>query len=328
MTANGYLPVVACVAGDRQGQVYNVNADQMAVACAAAFGARQLIFLTDVEGVLDGAKQVRPLLTAADSRQLIADGVATGGMQAKLNAALSALARRRGTGADRARAPPTASWTAFSPAKRSAPTDGDRMISSLQADALSESPPASPRLTVRKAVMRDIAPILELINGYAANGIMLPRTEFEMSEAIRDFTVVTLDGQLLGCGALHFYSPTTAEIRSLAVHEHAKTHGVGRKLVEASGRGSRAVRTRRRLRFHLRCGFFQQSGLSRGRTRSPAAQGVEGLRALPQVPGLRRNCRIADSSARSLGSIGAAALGSVMTSPTDELIQIPTPRKL
>lgn len=91
LTANHYVPVVACVAGDRQGQVYNVNADQMAVACAAAFGACQLIFLTDVEGVLDGAKQVRPLLTAAASRQLIAGGVATGGMQAKLNAALSAL---------------------------------------------------------------------------------------------------------------------------------------------------------------------------------------------------------------------------------------------
>jgi acetylglutamate kinase len=92
LTANGYLPVVACVAGDRQGQVYNVNADQMAVACAAAFGARQLVFLTDVEGVLDGSGRVRPVLTVAESRQLIADGVATGGMQAKLEAALAALA--------------------------------------------------------------------------------------------------------------------------------------------------------------------------------------------------------------------------------------------
>jgi acetylglutamate kinase len=69
-----------------------VNADQMAVACATAFGARQLIFLTDVEGVLDGAGRVRPVLTAAESRRLIADGVATGGMQAKLEAALAALA--------------------------------------------------------------------------------------------------------------------------------------------------------------------------------------------------------------------------------------------
>jgi acetylglutamate kinase len=82
---------VACVAGDRAGNIYNVNADQMAVACAASFGATQLIFLTDVEGVLDGSKQIRRSLTAHQSRQLIADGIATGGMLAKLNAALAAL---------------------------------------------------------------------------------------------------------------------------------------------------------------------------------------------------------------------------------------------
>lgn len=87
----GYVPVVACVAGDRQGGIYNVNADQMAVACAASFGARQLVFLTDVEGVRDAAGDVRPVLTGAESRSLIAAGIATGGMQAKLNAALSAL---------------------------------------------------------------------------------------------------------------------------------------------------------------------------------------------------------------------------------------------
>jgi acetylglutamate kinase len=88
----GYVPVVACVAGDRQGRVYNVNADQMAVACAAAFGAARLVFLTDVEGVLDRERRIRRVLTAAESRELIAGGVATGGMQAKLNAALDALA--------------------------------------------------------------------------------------------------------------------------------------------------------------------------------------------------------------------------------------------
>ena len=91
LVADGFLPVVACVAGDRQGRVYNVNADQMAVACAAAFGADELIFLTDVPGVMDASQRVRPSLTAAESQQLIADGVATGGMQAKLEAANSAL---------------------------------------------------------------------------------------------------------------------------------------------------------------------------------------------------------------------------------------------
>jgi acetylglutamate kinase len=91
LTANGYLPVVACVAGDREGRIYNVNADQMAVACATAFGAEQLIFLTDVEGVLDESGKVRPCLTAAETERLIARGIATGGMQAKLEAAQAAL---------------------------------------------------------------------------------------------------------------------------------------------------------------------------------------------------------------------------------------------
>src|SRR5213592_2724521 len=105
------------------------------------------------------------------------------------------------------------------------------MISAVRADAFADAPLS--RLGVRKAVMHDSAPILQLINSYAAKGIMLSRTEFELSEAIRDFTVITLGEELLGCGALHFYTPTIGEIRSLAVHEHAKTHGVGRKVVEA-----------------------------------------------------------------------------------------------
>jgi acetylglutamate kinase len=92
LVSNGYLPVVACVAGDRQGRVYNVNADQMAVACAVVFGAQRLVFLTDVEGVLDGGRQLCTVLTAPASRRLIAERIATGGMQAKLNAALAALA--------------------------------------------------------------------------------------------------------------------------------------------------------------------------------------------------------------------------------------------
>jgi acetylglutamate kinase len=91
LTANRYIPVVACLAGDSEGRMYNVNADQMAVACAGGFQAGQLIFLTDVDGVLDGSKRLCPELTAADCERLIADGVATGGMQAKLNAATSAL---------------------------------------------------------------------------------------------------------------------------------------------------------------------------------------------------------------------------------------------
>jgi acetylglutamate kinase len=92
LTGHGYLPVVACVAGGPGGVVYNVNADQMAVACASGFGAEKLLFLTDVEGVRGAGGSTLPRLTAAEARNLIESGVATGGMQAKLESAIAALA--------------------------------------------------------------------------------------------------------------------------------------------------------------------------------------------------------------------------------------------
>jgi len=91
LTGNSYLPVVACVAGDARGAVYNVNADQMAVACALSFSAESLVFLTDVEGVRDQRGAICPTLTCDQAGTLIREGIATGGMQAKLEAAMDAL---------------------------------------------------------------------------------------------------------------------------------------------------------------------------------------------------------------------------------------------
>lgn len=91
LTREGYLPVIACIAGDPQGQAFNINGDQMAVACAGAFRVDKLIFLTDVEGVRDERGQIRATLTVPEALDLIRAGVANGGMQAKLEAAVSGL---------------------------------------------------------------------------------------------------------------------------------------------------------------------------------------------------------------------------------------------
>ncbi len=91
LTAAGYIPVVACIAGGAHGQVFNVNGDSMAVAVASAWKADRLVFLTDVAGVLNSDKSLMPLLPVAGCRDLIQSGVATGGMQAKLNAATDAV---------------------------------------------------------------------------------------------------------------------------------------------------------------------------------------------------------------------------------------------
>ena len=96
LVSREFLPVVACVAGDCHGFIYNINADQMAAACAGAFGADKLIFLTDVEGVRDQSGHTCAQLTVDKALSFISEGTATGGMQAKIEAALTAI--RQGTG--------------------------------------------------------------------------------------------------------------------------------------------------------------------------------------------------------------------------------------
>jgi amino-acid N-acetyltransferase len=107
------------------------------------------------------------------------------------------------------------------------------MISALTPELVENQTASSRGIEVRKASMQDIPALLDLINGYAAKGIMLPRTEFEMSENMRDFMVAYASSQLVGCGALHFYSPTVGEIRSLAVAGSHKTSGIGRLVVDS-----------------------------------------------------------------------------------------------
>jgi acetylglutamate kinase len=87
----GFLPVIACVGGDARGNRYNVNGDQVASAVGAAFGAQKLIFLTDVDGVRGADGNVAPVLTAHQTLDLIRVGIASKGMQAKLESAVGAL---------------------------------------------------------------------------------------------------------------------------------------------------------------------------------------------------------------------------------------------
>ena len=89
---------------------------------------------------------------------------------------------------------------------------------------------------------------------------MLPRTEFEMAENIRDFMVACDDGGIVGCGALHFYTPQSGEIRSLAVEPGLKTRGIGRMLVEALETEAREHELISLFAFTYVDGFFRKMG--------------------------------------------------------------------
>ena len=88
-----FVPVVASLAGDREGQVYNVNADTVAERLAIALNAQKLIFLTGAPGVLRDRTDPTSLVTFADPddlAQLVANGVLSGGMRPKVEACVRA----------------------------------------------------------------------------------------------------------------------------------------------------------------------------------------------------------------------------------------------
>ncbi|MBL8587059.1 MAG: acetylglutamate kinase [Methylobacteriaceae bacterium] len=85
------IPVLAPVALGADGQTYNVNADTFAGAIAGALGAKRLLFLTDVPGVLDKNRQLIKELHVDQARALIADGTITGGMIPKVETCIYAI---------------------------------------------------------------------------------------------------------------------------------------------------------------------------------------------------------------------------------------------
>jgi acetylglutamate kinase len=85
------IPVLAPVAVGEDGETYNVNADTFAGAIAGAMGAKRLLLLTDVPGVLDKNKKLIPELTIEECRHLIADGTITAGMIPKVETCIYAL---------------------------------------------------------------------------------------------------------------------------------------------------------------------------------------------------------------------------------------------
>lgn len=92
LTQNGYIPVVAPIGSDKNGQSYNINADTVAGELACALKAEKLILLTDVEGVKSSKEdKILNALTMKEVHHLIADGTITGGMIPKVMGCVCAL---------------------------------------------------------------------------------------------------------------------------------------------------------------------------------------------------------------------------------------------
>ncbi len=90
----GYIPVVSTVGCDREGNVYNINADTAAAKIAGELGAESLISMTDIEGILrdkNDPSTLIPVISTSDAPELIANGTIGGGMLPKVECCINAL---------------------------------------------------------------------------------------------------------------------------------------------------------------------------------------------------------------------------------------------
>ena len=81
--------------------------------------------------------------------------------------------------------------------------------------------------------MQDIPALLDLINGTPQKASCCPAPSLNSRKTCAIFQVAYDGNTLAGCGAMHFYSPAMGEVRSLAVAESHKKHGIGRLMVDA-----------------------------------------------------------------------------------------------
>ena len=89
-----YIPVISTVAGDRQGNTYNINGDTAAAAIAGALGAERLIMMTDIAGILkdrNDPSTLIPCLTVSEAKTLYKEGIISGGMIPKGDCCIEAL---------------------------------------------------------------------------------------------------------------------------------------------------------------------------------------------------------------------------------------------
>lgn len=114
--------------------------------------------------------------------------------------------------------------------------------------------------TIRKAKMEDVKDIQALINHFAKEDLMLPRSLNDLYELLRDFFVYAEKGKIFGCAALHIIWEDLAEIRSLAIAPTRQHKGVGRRLLTACLEEARKLGVHKIFALTYKSDYFKKFG--------------------------------------------------------------------
>jgi N-acetylglutamate synthase-like GNAT family acetyltransferase len=143
-------------------------------------------------------------------------------------------------------------------------------------------------LRARRARSADAAAIHALIASYAAQGILLPRTENNVREHLATFLVLEEKSKIAGCVSLENYGADLAEIRSLAISPEIQGRGLGGRLVEFALAEARRKNIARVFAVTHAPGFFLRQGFAASSRRAVPEKIERDCRICPKA----RNCRL------------------------------------
>ncbi|HTR69604.1 MAG TPA: amino-acid N-acetyltransferase [Mycobacteriales bacterium] len=118
-------------------------------------------------------------------------------------------------------------------------------------------------VTIRPARTDDVPLIRRLVDFYAAKGILLDKPTVTLYEDVQEFVVAELDGEAVGCGALHVLWADLAEVRTVAVDPLCKQKGIGHAILETLLERARAIGVRRVFCLTFEVSFFAAHGFKR-----------------------------------------------------------------
>jgi amino-acid N-acetyltransferase len=132
-------------------------------------------------------------------------------------------------------------------------------ISVGQTDTLARVNGASERVVVRRARTSDVPAMKALVDIYSGK-ILLEKNLVTLYEAVQEFWIAEVDGELIGCGALHVLWSDLGEIRTIAVHPKVRGQGVGHAIVDRLLDVARELHLQRIFVLTFEVEFFSRHG--------------------------------------------------------------------
>ena len=122
------------------------------------------------------------------------------------------------------------------------------------------SPASAAEVVIREALPTDVDEMHTLLEGFARQGLLLPRAVEEVYRNFREFVVAEHDGRIVGCAGLRLYTHELGEVVALAVSDESHGRGVGRRMVDTLLAQAKSLGLKQVIALTLQPGFFAKLG--------------------------------------------------------------------